>query len=89
MADDMGLYVMSIAAELMGLPPSTLRLWERRGLVEPSRTDGGTRLYSNADMRRLRRIADLANDGVNLEGVRRILVLEDELASLRRVASEG
>ena len=80
--DDAGLYVMSIAADLMGLHPSTLRLWERRGLIAPSRTPGGTRLYSNADVQRMRRIAELAHDGVNLEGIRRILTLEDELAAL-------
>jgi MerR family transcriptional regulator, heat shock protein HspR len=81
--DNMGLYVMSIAADLMGLHPSTLRLWERRGLIAPSRTPGGTRLYSDADLHRMRRIAELAQDGVNLEGIRRILTLEDELAALR------
>jgi MerR family transcriptional regulator/heat shock protein HspR len=85
--DDLGVYVMSIAADLMGLHPSTLRLWERRGLIAPSRTPGGTRLYSNADVHRMRRIAELAQDGVNLEGIRRILTLEDELAAIR--ASTG
>jgi len=81
--NDMGVYVMSVAAELMGLHPSTLRLWERRGLVAPSRTPGGTRLYSDADVHRMHRIAELARDGVNLEGIRRILTLEDELAAVR------
>lgn len=81
--NDTGLYVMSIAADLMGLHPSTLRLWERRGLIAPSRTPGGTRLYSDTDVHRMRRIAELAHDGVNLEGIRRILTLEDELAAIR------
>jgi len=81
--DDTGLYVMSVAAELMGLHPSTLRLWERRGLVAPARTPGGTRLYSDADVHRMGRIAELARDGVNLEGIRRILTLEEELAAVR------
>jgi len=81
--NEVGLYVMSVAAELMDLHPSTLRLWERRGLVAPSRTAGGTRLYSDADLHRMRRVADLTRSGVNLEGIRRILILEDELAAIR------
>jgi MerR family transcriptional regulator/heat shock protein HspR len=81
--DDIGLYVMSVAAELIGLHPSTLRLWERKGLLTPGRTDGGTRLYSDADIDRLRRISALTDEGVNLEGVRRILELEGRLAALQ------
>ena len=78
-------YVMSVAAHLTGLHPQTLRLYERRGLVEPARTDGGNRRYSDADLDQLRRITDLTEQGVNIEGVRRILELEAELAELRRL----
>ena len=85
--DRTGLYVMSVAAELIGLHPSTLRLWERKGLLTPARSDGGTRLYSDADLARLRRISALTDCGVNLEGVRRILDLEDQLAALQ--AADG
>lgn len=79
---DTGVYVMSVAASLAGLHPQTLRLYERRGLVEPSRTDGGNRRYSDADLDVLRRIATLTGDGVNLEGIRRILELESRVAQL-------
>ena len=78
-----GLYIMSVAADLMGLHPSTLRLWERKGLLTPSRTEGGTRLYSDANLARMRRICALTDDRVNLAGIARILELEDELAALR------
>ncbi len=77
-------YVMSVAAELAGLHPQTLRLYERRGLVEPSRTEGGNRRYSEADLDLLRRVVELTDAGVNLEGVRRILALETENERLRR-----
>ncbi|WP_223627262.1 MerR family transcriptional regulator [Microbacterium sp. EST19A] len=76
-------YTMSIAAELLGLPPATLRLYERKGLVVPARTDGGTRRYSEQDIDRMRRIADLHTDGVNLAGVGRVIGLQDENAELR------
>lgn len=79
-----GVYVMSVAADLAGLHPQTLRLYERKGLVDPARTDGGNhRRYSDADVEQLRRIASLTTAGVNIEGVRRILALEAELAELR------
>ncbi len=81
--EDVGLYVISVAAELAGVHPQTLRLYERRGLLEPARTDGGNRRYSERDVARLRRIAELTAAGVNLEGVRRILVLEDDLRRAR------
>jgi MerR family transcriptional regulator/heat shock protein HspR len=81
---DAGVYVMSVAADLAGLHPQTLRLYERRGLVEPTRTDGGNRRYSDADLQVLRRIVDLTGDGVNIEGVRRILELEAKVAELTR-----
>lgn len=77
-----GVYVMSVAANLAGLHPQTLRLYERRGLVEPSRTDGGSRRYSDDDLDVLRRIVALTDEGVNIEGVRRILELEARLEQL-------
>lgn len=79
---DTGVYVMSVAASLAGLHPQTLRLYERRGLVEPARTDGGNRRYSDADLAVLGRIVELTDDGVNLEGIRRILLLEAQVARL-------
>ncbi len=76
-------YVISVAAELAGVHPQTLRVYERRGLVDPSRTDGGNRRYSEEDIDRLRRIQELTNAGHNLEGVRAVLALEAELSRLR------
>ena len=75
-------YVMSVAAELAGLHPQTLRLYERRGLVDPSRTEGGNRRYSDADLEQLRRVVALTSEGVNIEGVRRIIELEARVAEL-------
>jgi MerR family transcriptional regulator/heat shock protein HspR len=75
-------YVISVAAELAGVHPQTLRIYERKGLLDPARTTGGTRRYSDADIARLRRIQELTNAGVNLEGVRRILLLERKLEAL-------
>jgi MerR family transcriptional regulator/heat shock protein HspR len=75
-------YVISVAAELAGVHPQTLRIYERRGLLDPARTGGGSRLYSEDDIAYLRRIQDLTNAGVNLEGVRRILALVEENATL-------
>jgi MerR family transcriptional regulator/heat shock protein HspR len=77
-------YVISVAAELAGVHPQTLRIYERKGLVDPARTGGGSRRYSERDIERLRRIQDLTNAGLNLEGVRRVIELEDEVARLRR-----
>jgi MerR family transcriptional regulator/heat shock protein HspR len=77
---DRALYIISVAAELAGVHAQTLRIYERRGLIEPSRTEGGSRRYSERDITLLRRIQDLTNAGVSLEGVRRILDLEDALA---------
>ena len=82
------LYVISVAAELAGMHPQTLRIYERRGLLDPARTGGGSRRYSDADIAQLRRIQELTTAGVNLEGVRRILALEAEVAHLRRVLDE-
>lgn len=76
-------YVISVAAELAGMHPQTLRIYERRGLLTPARTQGGNRRYSDADIARLRRIADLASTGMNLEGIRHVMSLEDEVVRLR------
>ena len=71
-------YVISVAAELAGVHPQTLRIYERKGLVDPARTSGGNRRYSDADIALLRRIQELTNDGLNLAGVQRVLELEAE-----------
>lgn len=81
-------YVISVAAELSGMHPQTLRIYERRGLLAPARTDGGSRRYSEADISALRRIQELTNDGLNLAGVKRVLELEVELDRLRRQVAE-
>jgi MerR family transcriptional regulator/heat shock protein HspR len=78
-----GVYVISVAAELAGIHPQTLRLWERKGLLAPQRTGTGRRRYSDADIARLDRIMALTQAGVNLEGVKRILALDEEVARLR------
>jgi MerR family transcriptional regulator/heat shock protein HspR len=77
-------YVISVAAELAGLHPQTLRISERRGLVDPGRTGGGCRRYCDDVIQQLRRIQDLSSEGLNLAGVQRVLELEAELAALRR-----
>jgi MerR family transcriptional regulator/heat shock protein HspR len=87
MSDDpraRAVYVISVAAELTGVHPQTLRVYERKGLVDPSRTEGGSRRFSDHDLDRLRHIQNLTNSGLNLEGVRRVMELEDEVARLRR-----
>jgi MerR family transcriptional regulator, heat shock protein HspR len=76
-------YVISVAAELAGMHPQTLRIYERKGLVDPTRTGGGNRRYSEADIERLRHIAALTAAGLNLEGAKRVLELEAEVARLR------
>src|SRR5487761_2105857 len=76
-------YVISVAAELAGVHPQTLRIYERKGLVDPARTAGGSRRYSEVDIDRVRRIQDLTAAGLNLEGVRRVIELEEELRELR------
>jgi len=76
------LYVISVAAELAGVHPQTLRIYERKGLVDPARTQGGSRRYSDNDIDRLRRIQELTTAGLNLEGVRRVIALEDEVRAL-------
>ena len=76
-------YVISVAAELAGVHPQTLRIYERKGLLDPARTVGGSRRYSEHDIDQLRRIQDLTTAGLNLEGVRRVLELEAEVERLR------
>ena len=73
-------YVISVAAELAGLHPQTLRIYERKGLVDPARTGGGSRRYSDDDIAQLRRIQELTSEGLNLAGVQKVLELEAELA---------
>ncbi len=75
-------YVISVAAELAGMHPQTLRIYERKGLVDPARTGGGSRRYSDADIHMLSRIQELTNDGLNLAGVKRVLELEARVAEL-------
>jgi len=82
-------YVISVAAELTGVHPQTLRIYERKGLLDPSRTSGGSRRFSDADLSRLRRIQQLTATGLNLEGVRRVLELETELDRLRSELDEA
>ena len=82
------LYVISVAAELAGMHPQTLRIYERKGLVDPARTDGGSRRYSDDDIQLLRRIQELTNEGLNLAGVKRVLDLEAELDRVRRQVEE-
>lgn len=77
-------YVISVAAELSGLHPQTLRAYERMGLIQPGRTGGGGRRYSHRDIERLRMIADLTSSGVGVEGVRRLLGLEQQIADLQQ-----
>ena len=88
---DRALYAISVAAELTGVDPQMLRLYESRGLLSPQRTEGGTRRYSDQDLERVNRIATLLSAGLNLAGAEQVLALEDEterlrdqLASLRR-----
>lgn len=81
--DDRAIYIISVAAELAGVHPQTLRVYERKGLVQPSRTSGNTRRYSERDIERLRRIQELTNQGINLAGVMRIIELEGELERAR------
>ena len=82
-------YVISVAAELAGMHPQTLRIYERRGLVNPARTNGGNRRYSDHDISLLRRISELAESGMNLEGIRRVMELEAEVAELHRRLEEA
>jgi MerR family transcriptional regulator/heat shock protein HspR len=83
--DDRGRYMISIAAELVGMHPQTLRMYEQKGLVRPTRTAGNTRLYSETDLERLRLIQRLTTElGLNLAGVEMVLRLEDQLQKMQR-----
>ena len=84
----MPVYGIAVAAQLLGLPEASLRLFEAKGLLTPARSDGGTRRYSDDDIARLRRVTDLRDEGINIAGIRRVLDLEDENASLREQAED-
>ena len=93
---DRGLFSISVAAELAGLHPQTLRIYEREGLLDPARSAGGTRRYSRRDIGRLEEICALTADGLNIAGIRRVLQLQEqtrqlqrELAALRALAGSG
>ena len=77
------IYIISVAAELAGVHPQTLRVYERKGLLHPQRTQGNTRRYSEEDIDRLRRIQELTQEGINLAGVMRIMQLETDIARWR------
>ena len=89
--DDHGVYAISVAAAMASTEIQNLRVYERRGLLQPARTAGGSRLYSARDVERLGRIRDLLADGLNIAGIARVLVLEDEVVALqgRVAAAEG
>ncbi|MEI7507684.1 MAG: helix-turn-helix transcriptional regulator [Actinomycetes bacterium] len=82
-ANEHAIYVISVAAERAGMHPQTLRIYERRGLLHPARTQGGNRRYSELDIARLRRISELTAEGMNVEGIRRVMYLEAEVIRLR------
>ncbi|MGO9790854.1 MAG: heat shock protein transcriptional repressor HspR [Solirubrobacteraceae bacterium] len=84
-ASDRGVFMISVAAELADMHPQTLRMYEARGLIEPKRSPKGTRLYSQQDVERLRRIQEMTAElGLNLAGVERVLELEHQLATMSR-----
>ena len=80
---DRAVYVISVAAELAGMQPQTLRIYERKGLLDPARTDGGSRRYSDVDIALLQRIQELTSEGLNLAGAKRVLELEAVLEATR------
>ena len=82
--DERGVYIISVAAELVGMHPQTLRIYERKGLLSPSRTSGNTRRYSDRDIHRLKTIQRLTQEGVSLAGVQMILDMENQLEALER-----
>ena len=82
-----GVYGISVASDLTGIDPQTLRLYERRGLLTPARTDGGTRRYSDDDLDRLQRISDLVAQGINIAGIAQILQLERRNTALESDSS--
>ncbi len=83
-----GVYAISVAASMVSMEIQNLRVYERKGLVAPNRTSGGTRLYSPADIEILNRIRDLLAEGLNLAGIARVLTLEEEVRRLRRRLSD-
>jgi MerR family transcriptional regulator, heat shock protein HspR len=83
-----GVYAISVAAELTGAGVQNLRVYERRGLVDPARTEGGTRRYSEADLDRVRRVLELLEEGLNLAGIALVLDLEHDNARLRGLVGE-
>lgn len=87
--ENRGVYAISVAAEMVSMEIQNLRVYERRGLVAPDRSPGGTRLYSRRDVERLHRVRDLLAEGLNLAGIRRVLELEDEVDRLRRKLARG
>jgi MerR family transcriptional regulator/heat shock protein HspR len=89
MADTRGMFAISVAAERADLPIQNLRVYERRGLLEPARTSGGTRLYSEADIVVLQRIGELLAEGLNLAGIGRVLQLEAEVSRLYARLTRG
>ena len=80
---DLGIYAISVASQLTGVTPQTLRLYEARGLLEPARSDGGTRRYSRQDLDRVVEITAMTAEGLTLEGIRRILEMQAETDALR------
>jgi MerR family transcriptional regulator, heat shock protein HspR len=85
MNDGVPKYMIGVAADLLGIHPQTLRMYEQRGLIRPRRTPGGTRLYSDRDLERVRRVTALASGlGLSLQGAEHVLALEDEVAALQR-----
>ncbi|MGH2629998.1 MAG: heat shock protein transcriptional repressor HspR, partial [Actinomycetota bacterium] len=86
--DERAVFIISVAAELAGVHPQTLRIYERKGLVRPERTSGNTRRYSQADIERLLAIQALTDEGVNLAGVKRIMELRIEIEALHREVDE-
>jgi MerR family transcriptional regulator/heat shock protein HspR len=83
LSDDRGVFMISVAAELAEMHPQTLRMYEQRGLIEPKRSPKGTRLYSHADVERLKRIQEMTTElGMNLAGVERVFELEEQLAGM-------
>ena len=85
--DTRGVFAISVAAEMVSMQVQNLRVYERRGLVDPDRTPGGTRLYSPADIARLNRVRELLAEGLNLAGIARVLALEEEVRRLRAALS--
>ena len=86
--DDQGVFMISVAAELAEMHPQTLRIYETRGLIAPKRSPKNTRLYSQRDVERLRRIQEMTAQGLNLVGVETVLALEEQVAKLKRRVEE-